>query len=98
MVVALGALCDGADSAFDLFMMQAGELIWRAGPLQKGGGLCHGTAGNGYAFLRLFTQTQDEGWLHRARCFAMHAVGQSEGAERLHRVLRPSLWTGGIGT
>jgi hypothetical protein len=30
----------------------AGELTWRAGPLRKGAGLCHGTAGNGFAFLR----------------------------------------------
>jgi hypothetical protein len=30
-----------------------GELTWRAGPLRKGAGLCHGTAGNGFAFLRL---------------------------------------------
>ena len=29
-----------------------GELTWRAGPLRKGPGLCHGTAGNGFAFLR----------------------------------------------
>jgi hypothetical protein len=31
-----------------------GELTWRAGPLAKGANLCHGTAGNGYAFLALF--------------------------------------------
>jgi hypothetical protein len=97
MVIALGALCDGTDAVFDELMMQAGELTWRAGPLRKGGGLCHGTAGNGYAFLRLFAQTRDERWLDRARSFAMHAIHQSESAQRRHGDLRHSLWTGDIG-
>src|SRR6266568_426789 len=44
-----------------------GELTWRAGPLRKGANLCHGTAGNGYAFLALFKRTGDERWLARAR-------------------------------
>ena len=36
---------------------------WRpasSGPLVKGANLCHGTAGNGYAFLTLFARTGDE--------------------------------------
>jgi len=37
-----------------------GELTWRAGPLRKGANLCHGTAGNGYAFLALLERTGDE--------------------------------------
>ena len=44
-----------------------GELTWRAGPLLKGANLCHGTAGNGYAFLALHELTADEDWLVRAR-------------------------------
>ena len=40
----------------------AGELIWRAGPIRKGAGLCHGTAGNGFAFLKLLHATGDERW------------------------------------
>ena len=36
-----------------------GELTWRAGPLKKGPGLCHGTAGNGFAFLVLHDLTGD---------------------------------------
>ena len=58
----------------------------------KGAGLCHGTAGNGCAFLALHDRTGDERWLDRARAFAMHALEQIEGAE-----LRHSLWTGDIG-
>ena len=44
-----------------------GELTWRAGPLVKGSGLCHGTSGNAYAFLVLHRRTGDELWLDRAR-------------------------------
>jgi hypothetical protein len=67
-----------------------GELTWRAGPLEKGAGLCHGTSGNGYAFLVLFERTGDELWLMRARAFAMHALAQLQSE-------RYSLWTGCLG-
>jgi hypothetical protein len=74
-----------------------GELIWRAGPLAKGAGLCHGTAGNGYAFLVLHRRTGDELWLDRARAFAMHAMAQVESERaRLGRG-RYSLFTGDLG-
>ena len=43
----------------------AGELTWR-GAAAEGRGLCHGTAGNGYAFLALLERTGDERWLARA--------------------------------
>ncbi len=75
-----------------------GELTWRAGPLKKGAGLCHGTAGNGYAFLALFERTGDERWLTRARAFAMHAVGQVEQSRSGDGRGRYSLWTGDLGT
>ncbi len=74
-----------------------GELIWQAGPLRKGAGLCHGTAGNGYAFLKLFALTGEQRWLDRARCFAMHAVEHVEAQRtRLGRG-RYTLWTGDLG-
>src|SRR4029077_20103776 len=47
--------------------LAGGELTWRAGAPRKGPGLCHGTAGNGYAFLRLHALTGDSMWLDRAR-------------------------------
>jgi hypothetical protein len=75
-----------------------GELTWRAGPLRKGANLCHGTAGNGYAFLALLERTGDERWLTRARSFAMHALGQVERARSTHRRGRYTLWTGDLGT
>ena len=75
-----------------------GELTWQAGPLTKGAGLCHGTAGNGYAFLALLERTGDERWLVRARAFAMHAAAQMQRSRSEHGRGRYSLWTGDLGT
>jgi hypothetical protein len=73
----------------DALLLAAGELAWQAGPLRNGAGLCHGTAGNGWAFLKLNRRTRDRKWLERARRFAMHAIEQRTG-ER-------SLWEGDLG-
>ena len=74
-----------------------GELIWRAGPLRKGPGLCHGTAGNGFAFLKLHALTGDSRWLERARCFAMHAIEQVTRQNATFGRGRYTLWTGDLG-
>jgi hypothetical protein len=58
-----------------------------AGPLVKGSNLCHGTGGNGYAFLKLYRRTGDAVWLERARAFAMTAIAQYREA-RDHYVAR----------
>ena len=73
-------------------LLAGAELTWRAGPHGKGPGLCHGTAGNGYAFLKVFERTGDERWLDRARRFAVHALEQLERDDRGH-----SLWNGDVG-
>jgi hypothetical protein len=75
----------------------AGELTWQAGPLRKGPGLCHGTAGNGFAFLKLHELTGDELWLDRARRFAIHAIDQVERQRTEFGRGRFTLWTGDIG-
>jgi hypothetical protein len=84
----------GRSREMDALLLQAGATTWKAGPLAKGYGLCHGTAGNGYAFLKLHGRTGDPLWLERARAFAMHALGQREAMRREHGVGRYSLWTG----
>jgi lantibiotic modifying enzyme len=81
----------------DRLLDLAGETIWRAGPLAKGSGLCHGTAGNGYAFLKLYRRTGDDRWLDRARAFAMHAIAQSEAARERFGQGRYTLFTGDPG-
>ena len=70
-------------------LLGGAETTWRHGPLEKGPGLCHGTAGNGYALLKTYTVTGDEIWLERARSFAVAALGQLQ--------QRYSLMTGDIG-
>jgi hypothetical protein len=93
-IVCLG---DFPGRALDELMVAAGEAIWAAGPLRKGSNLCHGTAGNGYAFLKLHQRTNDAQWLARARAFAMHAVDQFEAHAARYGQLRYSLWTGDLG-
>ena len=46
--------------------VECGDLIWQRGLLHKGYGLCHGTAGNGYAFLALYRATGDQRHLYHA--------------------------------
>jgi hypothetical protein len=82
---------------FEALLLGGGELIWNAGPLVKGSNLCHGTAGNGYAFLKLFKRTGDPRWLERARVFAMAAIDQVRGARAAFGRGRYSLWTGDLG-
>ena len=84
-------------SGLDDLLAAAGEAAWQAGPLVKGPNLCHGTAGNGYAFLKLHRRTADARWLVRARAFAMHAIAQMRAEEARVGELRYSLWTGDIG-
>jgi len=81
----------------DDLLLSAGESTWVAGPLRKGSNLCHGTAGNGYAFLKLYARTGDARWLERARAFAMHAIAQMQAEERAVGRMRYSLWTGDPG-
>jgi hypothetical protein len=81
----------------DELLVAAGETIWAAGPLRKGSNLCHGTAGNGYAFLKLHARTGNQTWLERARAFAMHAIAQTEAEAAHYDQLRHSLWTGDPG-
>jgi hypothetical protein len=85
------------DAGLTELLVAGGELTWTAGPLVKGPGLCHGTAGNGYAFLKLLDRTGDERWLARARAFAMHAAGQVRRARAEYGMGRHNLFTGDVG-
>ncbi|MEO6777490.1 MAG: LanC-like protein [Kofleriaceae bacterium] len=95
MIVGLSRLPPGDE--VDALLVAGAELIWRAGPLAKGPGLCHGTAGNGYALLAIHARTGDPRWLDRARRFALHALGQARAAARARGRGRYSLWTGDLG-
>jgi hypothetical protein len=86
-----------ASSELDRLLTRAAELVWHAGPLAKGPNLCHGTAGNGYAFLKLYRRLGEPIWLDRARAFAMTAIEQCRAARRKYGRGRYSLWTGDLG-
>ena len=97
IVTSLAVLPPGLSPVVDDLLLRAGHAIWRAGPLAKGAGLCHGTAGNGCAFLKLYTRTGDAVWLARARGFAMHAMAQADAALVEFGQRRHTLWTGDPG-
>ena len=95
MVISLVSL--PSEEQTDRLLAAGGELTWRAGPLRKGPGLCHGTAGNAYAFLALFARSGDELWLDQARAFAMDAAADVERRKRERGRGRYSLYTGDLG-
>ena len=97
-----GMVATFADAPFsspelERLLTRGGELVWHAGPLAKGPNLCHGTAGNGYALLKLYARLGDPVWLERARAFAMAAIEQVHAARERYGRGRYSLWTGDAG-
>ena len=94
-----GIVATAAGYLGEALLLAGAELVWQAGAhgAEKGSGLCHGTAGNGYALLAAFERTQDERWLERARGFATHALEQAGQARAERGRGRYSLWTGDVG-
>jgi hypothetical protein len=97
-----GMVATFADSPFkqpelEALLDEGGQFTWAAGPLAKGSNFCHGTGGNGYAFLKLYRRRQDAMWLERARAFAMTAIAQCREARNEFGRGRYSLWTGDVG-
>lgn len=90
-------LADMPGTELDDLLIAGGEATWAAGPLTKGSNLCHGTGGNGYAFLKLYRRSGDAEWLQRARAFAMHGIVQTEADAERYGQMRYSLWTGDPG-
>ena len=96
VVTSLAGLAHG-DERHGALLADGGELVWRAGPVARSAGLCHGTAGNGFAFLALLERTGDERWLARARAFAMHALDQVARLRAAAGRGRYTLFTGDVG-
>jgi lantibiotic modifying enzyme len=97
VVTAMASFPRHLSPELDDMLVGGGHAVWKAGPLAKGFGLCHGTAGNGYAFLKLHERTGDPIWLARARSFAMHAIEQHRQMRERHGRGRHTLWTGDAG-
>ena len=94
-----GVVISAASYLDEELVLAGAELCWRAGPhgMEKGPCVCHGTAGSGYAFLKVFERTGDEPWLERARRFAVHALEQVARGRAGRGRGRFSLWTGDVG-
>jgi hypothetical protein len=95
-----GVLGGAWDYLAEDLVLAGAELVWQAGahPDEKGHGLCHGTAGNGFALLKAFARTGDELWLERARRFATHALAQAERIATANGRRRYALFNGDVGT
>ena len=93
----VSCLGDFPNESLDDLLIAGGETTWAAGPLAKGVNLCHGTGGNGYAFLKLYRRFGEQKWLDRARAFAMHGITQTEAELAKYGQWRYSLWTGDLG-
>jgi hypothetical protein len=96
VITSLAALAPG-DDEHGALLEAGGELVWRVGPIARSASLCHGTAGNGFAFLALFERTGDERWLARARAFAMHALDQVARLRAAEGRGRYTLYSGDMG-
>ena len=100
IVTAMGRtpISDSSNSKLlDELLKKTGELVWQAGPLAKGSNICHGTSGNGYAFLYLYRRYGNSVWLDRARQFAVHAIEQCQKDRLRYGQGRYTLWTGDAG-
>jgi Lanthionine synthetase C-like protein len=96
LITSLARIGEG-DERHGVLLDAAGELVWRAGPPKRSAGLCHGTAGNGFAFLALFSRTGEERWLAHARAFAMHGLAQVGRLRAATGRGRYTLFTGDVG-
>jgi len=94
-----GIVATAAPYLDEELLLAGAELVWRAGAHreEKGAGICHGTAGNGFALLKAFERTGDERWLERGRRFAVHALGQVERTRAEVGHGRYSLFSGDLG-
>jgi hypothetical protein len=88
-----------ADESFEKTLVKASDMVWQAGPLDKSvGGICHGTAGNGYTFLFMYQRTGDEIWLERAKQFASAAIFSSQQTRQQVGQYKHKYWVGDLGT
>ena len=85
------------NETWDRLLLGAAKLTWRAGPLTKGPGLCHGTSGNALALLGYARRSGQDLWRERARAMAWHSVLQVQRQHQQYGGGRHALWTGDLG-
>ncbi|KAL0210957.1 hypothetical protein P9112_009255 [Eukaryota sp. TZLM1-RC] len=74
--------CGDLAKLYDSALVKAIELTWKKGLLTKGPSICHGTSGNGYAFLRYYLDNHIQNSLIDALQFALFASEQEYGISR----------------
>ncbi len=62
--------------------IRCGKVIWEKGLLVKGPGICHGIAGNAYAFILLYRLTGLRKYIYKANKFAAFTYFEEFKAER----------------
>ncbi|KAI9027838.1 hypothetical protein DFJ74DRAFT_660602 [Hyaloraphidium curvatum] len=72
----------GPENGIEEAAIKSADVVWDQGLLKKGVGLCHGIAGNAYAFLHLFKATGDSKYFARAVRFALFGLDWQERTER----------------
>ena len=83
------------DEKYRVALHRALEVIWSQGVLKKGLGLCHGIAGNAYAFLMMYRYTGEEKHLYRA--FKMAELMQNDSVlESIATTFDPQRQTQGL--
>jgi len=95
VAAAEAALGGAAGGALREAALRAGDVVWERGAVLKGHGLCHGLAGNGYAFLSLYRLTGDEAQLQRAWAFAA-LLGNVEYQDAIRRQPDPQRSVPGV--
>lgn len=86
------------DEAYLDVARRAADHTWRYGLLRKGNGICHGIAGNGYAFLALHRAASDGPSLDRALHFARHSLSERITSQQRTPDRPWSLYEGTLGT
>lgn len=85
----------GQDKVILRSLDQALRTIWERGILRKGFGVCHGTAGSGYAFLMMYRYTEAEEHLYRAHKMA-EAIRSEEIGQEVAVFFDPQRYTIGV--
>eukprot|EP01065_Artemidia_motanka_P036985 TRINITY_DN4508_c2_g4_i1.p1 TRINITY_DN4508_c2_g4~~TRINITY_DN4508_c2_g4_i1.p1 ORF type:complete len:410 (+),score=41.11 TRINITY_DN4508_c2_g4_i1:66-1295(+) len=86
------------DQSYDRAALDAAEVVWTYGLLQKGPGICHGMGGTGFVMLRAHRLSSDGKWLHRAFAVAQF-IYSTQGQTVYNRPDNPlSLYEGVGGT
>lgn len=85
------------DAGFQADVMSSAVAVWMRGLLTKGNSLCHGTAGNAYAFEALYRATKLPAYQLAAEAFTREILDESKRRQVHPSDRHLSLWEGKAG-